>query len=393
LAHGCSLGRERGLRVITASLITVLASMGGIAQGAGGGASAPATPKLKDVICTAGCVGLRAPTAGGTVQVSGSNLVAVSKMSFPATGGGRTLTDVISVTETSASAKVPADAADGQVRVRDDFGHVSNFSPTSLDIRPQSELGSSGALTLLEAEVSPHKAFFYGVRAPSLTYVIGSSQQLNDLRVDVVDADGVIVRSFFPKDVPANSTQTQHWGGKTSAGKAAPTGSYSFRVSSAAGARASQASARRMAMSFQLYGFILPVRGPHDYGSAGARFGAPRSGHTHQGQDVLADCGTPLVAARGGRVQYAGYEGSAGNYIVIDGKATGRDFVYMHLRSPALFKEGQTVHTGQRIGDVGETGDATGCHLHFEMWSPPGWYEGGAPFDPLPYLKKWDSYS
>jgi murein DD-endopeptidase MepM/ murein hydrolase activator NlpD len=148
-----------------------------------------------------------------------------------------------------------------------------------------------------------------------------------------------------------------------------------------------------MAMSFQLYGFILPVRGPHDYGSAGARFGAPRSGHTHQGQDVLADCGTPLVAARGGRVQYAGYEGSAGNYIVIDGKATGRDFVYMHLRSPALFKEGQTVHTGQRIGDVGETGDATGCHLHFEMWSPPGWYEGGAPFDPLPYLKKWDSYS
>ena len=393
MAQGCSPGSQRGLRVITASVIGLLACMTGIAQAAGGGASAPATPKLKDVICTAGCVGLRAPTAGGTVQVSGSNLVAVSKMSFPATGGGRTLTDVTAASDTSASAKVPADAADGQVRVRDDFGNVSNLSPASLDIRPNSELGSSGALALLEAEATPHKAFFDGVKAPSLTYVIGSSQQLNDLRVDVVDANGVIVRSFFPKDVPANSSQTQRWGGKTSDGRAAPTGSYSFRVSSANGARASQAQSRRMATSFQLYGFILPVRGPHDYGSAGARFGAPRSGHTHQGQDVLADCGTPLVAARGGRVQYAGYEGSAGNYIVIDGKATSRDFVYMHLRAPALFKEGQTVHTGQRIGDVGETGDATGCHLHFEMWSPPGWYEGGSPFDPLPYLKKWDRYS
>jgi murein DD-endopeptidase MepM/ murein hydrolase activator NlpD len=390
LAQGCSPGRERGLRVITASVITVLACMGGIAQGAGGGASAPATPKLKDVICTTGCVGLRAPTAGGTVQVSGSNLVAVSKMSFPASGGGRTLTEVTSVTETSAYAKVPADAADGQVRVRDDFGHVSNLSPTSLDIRPQSELGSSGALSLLEAEVSPRKAFFDGVKAPSLTYVVGSSQQLNDLRIDVVDADGAIVRSFFPKDVPANSSQTQRWGGKTSQGKSAPNGSYTFRVSSTGGARASQTGPRRLAMSFQLYGYIFPVRGPHQYWDG---IGAPRAGHTHQGQDVGAACGTPLVAVRGGRVQYAGYQSAAGNYIVIDGMATGKDFVYMHLRAPALFKEGQTVRTGQRIGDVGETGDATGCHLHFEMWSAPGWYEGGQFLDPAPPLKRWDRYS
>ena len=46
-----------------------------------------------------------------------------------------------------------------------------------------------------------------------------------------------------------------------------------------------------------------------------------------------------------------------------------------------------------RSAIVGETGDAQGCHLHFEMWSPPGWYEGGSPFDPLPELEKWDRYS
>ena len=246
------------------------------------------------------------------------------------------MTEVTAATETSASAKVPADAADGQVRVRDDFGNVSNLSPAPLDIRPQSELGSSGALSMLEAEVSPHKAFFYGVRAPSLTYVIGSSQQLNDLRVDIVDADGVIVRSFFPKDVPANSSQTQRWGGKTSEGKAAPNGSYTFQVSSAGGARASQTRARRLAMSFQLYGYIFPVRGPHQYWDG---IGAPRAGHTHQGQDVGAACGTPLVAARGGRVQYAGYQ-SCGGELHRDRRQGDRQGLRLHAPARARALQG-----------------------------------------------------
>jgi murein DD-endopeptidase MepM/ murein hydrolase activator NlpD len=51
------------------------------------------------------------------------------------------------------------------------------------------------------------------------------------------------------------------------------------------------------------------------------------------------------------------------------------------------------VRTGQPIGFVGDTGDADGCHLHFEMWSGPGWYTGGSPFDPLPSLQAWDRVS
>jgi murein DD-endopeptidase MepM/ murein hydrolase activator NlpD len=123
------------------------------------------------------------------------------------------------------------------------------------------------------------------------------------------------------------------------------------------------------------------------------RFGAPRSGHTHQGQDTMAACGTPLVAARGGTVQFAGFEAAAGNYIVIDGKGTGFDFMYAHLEEPSPLHTGESVRTGQPIGVVGETGDATACHLHFEIWTAPGWYEGGSPIDPLPYLEKWDRYS
>ncbi len=71
----------------------------------------------------------------------------------------------------------------------------------------------------------------------------------------------------------------------------------------------------------------------------------------------------------------------------------GRDFLYAHLKKPASVKKGEKVKTGEQIGIVGQTGDATACHLHVEIWSPPGWYQGGKPFDPLPSLKDWDRWS
>jgi murein DD-endopeptidase MepM/ murein hydrolase activator NlpD len=132
---------------------------------------------------------------------------------------------------------------------------------------------------------------------------------------------------------------------------------------------------------------VFPVQGPHTYGDG---FGAPRSGHTHQGQDLLAACGTPVVSVMTGTVQYAGYQSAAGNYIVVDNDGTADDFVYMHLATPAYVKTDGVVAAGQQIGVVGETGDATGCHLHFEYWQGD-WFGGGQPIDPLPYLKAWDT--
>jgi murein DD-endopeptidase MepM/ murein hydrolase activator NlpD len=125
--------------------------------------------------------------------------------------------------------------------------------------------------------------------------------------------------------------------------------------------------------AFDLYDHIFPVRGKHDFGGAGARFGAGRSGHSHQGHDVFAECGTPMVAARGGRVKFKQFHAAAGNYVVIDGAGTDIDYAYMHLAEPTPFQVGDRVYTGQRIGSVGETGNARGCHLHFELWSGPGW--------------------
>ena len=74
---------------------------------------------------------------------------------------------------------------------------------------------------------------------------------------------------------------------------------------------------------------------------------------------------------------------------MIDNQGVGTDYVYMHLRDVALVKTGDRVLTGQPIGFVGQTGRATGCHLHFEIWTAPGWYSGGSPIDPLPTLRGW----
>ena len=268
-------------------------------------------------------------------------------------------------------------------------------SPTGT---PAAEAPSAGAISLVSAQTTPRKSFFYGFHNPSVRFSIASTQAQNDLQIDVVNAAGEVARSFYRNDVEPNVEVRIRWDGTTSEGRPARNGRYSFRIEAQGtappqpAARASTSSAP-LSLAFALYGYAFPVLGPHDFGGAEGRFGAARSGHTHEGQDTMAACGTPLVAARGGTVQYSGYQSAAGNYVVIDGKGTGFDFMYAHLAEPSPLQTGEQVRTGQPIGVVGDTGDATACHLHFEIWTAPGWYEGGSPIDPLPYLEKWDAYS
>jgi hypothetical protein len=134
----------------------------------------------------------------------------------------------------------------------------------------------------------------------------------------------------------------------------------------------------------------FPIAGPFDWGGEGSRFGAKRRGHTHQGQDLAAAEGTPVVAPRGGLVEAVQYQAEgAGHYVVLDGDDEDHDYVFMHLRSGSItVAEGDRVRTGQAIAEVGNTGSSSGPHLHFEIWVG-GWYAGGAPIDPLPLLQSW----
>ena len=129
----------------------------------------------------------------------------------------------------------------------------------------------------------------------------------------------------------------------------------------------------------------FPIRGRHTYGDG---LGANRG---HQGQDLMAKCGKPVVAAVGGRVRIVDYQGSgAGNYVVIKGKDRRYDYVYMHLLRKAKVSRGDRVSAGEKVGRVGSTGRSSACHLHFEMWTAPGWYRGGKVANPTPFLKDLD---
>lgn len=359
----------------------------------GGGTLAPGTPAISDVFCRRDCVGVLRPALGGLIEVTGTDLSASRSVSFPG-AEGRVLSPVIRPTESRLFARVPEGAEDGRIRVRGSFGSRSELSAAELDIRSRDELGSAGELTLLEGSVTPRKTYVFGTSPPTLRYVVASDQRANDLRIDVVDTSGRVVRSFFRDDVEANSTQSIRWDGRAQDKRPVGDGRYSFRIGGQTGGPAQRTDGvERGALTVAIHGYIFPIRGRHDYGSAGSRFGSARSGHSHQGHDVFADCGTPMVAARGGTVRYAGYESSAGYYVVIDGRGSGRDLAYMHLLRTPRVSTAQKVRTGQRIGEVGETGRAVGCHLHFEIWTAPGWYVGGAPIDPLPSLRRWDAYS
>jgi murein DD-endopeptidase MepM/ murein hydrolase activator NlpD len=135
---------------------------------------------------------------------------------------------------------------------------------------------------------------------------------------------------------------------------------------------------------------VFPVRGPFSFGGPDSRFGAPRSGHVHQGQDIAAAEGLPVVSPVAGSVYWVAYQaGGAGYYVVVRG-ADGRDYVFMHLEEGStIVQKGQPVRAGQQLGRVGSTGESSGPHLHFEIW-PDGWYAAGSePIDPLPQLQAW----
>jgi murein DD-endopeptidase MepM/ murein hydrolase activator NlpD len=133
------------------------------------------------------------------------------------------------------------------------------------------------------------------------------------------------------------------------------------------------------------------VQGPHGVRGSVGTYHAPRSGgRIHEGFDITAACGTELVAVRNGRVLQQGYDPVLyGNYLLIHGEGEARSYFYAHMPRPARVHKGERVWEGERVGAVGETGNARGlgCHLHFEI------HVHGAAVDPEAELRRWDRYS
>jgi murein DD-endopeptidase MepM/ murein hydrolase activator NlpD len=366
----------------------------------GGGVVYTPQPTVASVACLKNCASKHRIQGGSTAKISGQNLGGVVKVVFKGSGE-KTAAKTASVKTHSATAVVvgvPIDAQTGPVLALASGGVESEPSKPVRILPPpppetQAELSPAPGSSALETATSAARWYVGSQRGILFSYRLTGSAPTN-VEVNLIrQSDGVVVQTWPQTPIAPGEVRTVRWNGVIG-GAVQPEGRYAFRaiVHNGDVAQSSASADDAIRDAFELFGHIFPVRGRHNYGGAGARFGAARSGHSHQGQDVLASCGTKLVAAQGGTVKYAAYQSAAGYYIVIHG-ADGTDNAYMHLAQASPFTEGDKVYTGQQIGVVGDTGDATACHLHFEIWIPPGWYEGGKPIDPLSALQSWDAGS
>lgn len=138
-----------------------------------------------------------------------------------------------------------------------------------------------------------------------------------------------------------------------------------------------------------LPGGVFPVAGPHTYGDG---IGAARNGHTHQGQDITGAAGSPIVAPVAGTITVTSYQAHAAGYYVVEQANDGRSFFFAHCQKGSFGAEaGEVVSAGAPICRMGSTGDASGPHLHFEMWLG-GWrVDAKSRFvDPVAQLRAWD---
>ena len=125
-------------------------------------------------------------------------------------------------------------------------------------------------------------------------------------------------------------------------------------------------------------GWTLPARG-----RLSSRFGMRRHpvshrGKMHTGADIAASHGSPIRAAKGGRVLWAGWKKAYGNTIIVD-NGGGVTTLYAHASKLGV-RPGQPIASGQNIGNVGSTGFSTGPHLHFEV------RKNGRPVNPTQFL-------
>ena len=398
-------GRCLGALALAACASTPSAAAQG--TGSGGGGVYVSKPKVTKVSCVRRCATHKRAQGGSVLKIIGSGLASADEVVFHGSlGKGDDVTvHVNSGSDTRMNANVPIGAVTGPLTIATSEGGESKPTPPVAILPPPPPAPNpvlspvpgpqDAGAPAMETGTSRTRAFVGARRAVTFSFrVVGAPP--SSLSVELVRAsDGAAVMSWTPAPLVPGEVQSVSWDGRVDKVAAKP-GRYAFRLTAAAATGASMRSAQATDLerdAFDLYDHIFPVRGKHDFGGAGAQFGAGRSGHSHQGHDVFAECGTPMVAARGGRVKFKQYHAAAGNYVVIDGAGTDIDYAYMHLAEPTPFQAGDRVYTGQRIGSVGETGNARGCHLHFELWDAPGWYDGGKPFDPMPSLLAWDGWS
>lgn len=385
----------------TLVFLVVAAGLADGAIAASGGTGVELRPKITKIACAKKCSGKkrgRVARGGSTIRINGDDLNIASKVIFLGSPGSAddTVATVNTANRKRALVKVPADSASGRIVAVTANGIKSKASPY-VTVLPQAPVIGTPELKpvatgdrsiTLQAGTSTPRKVYLGAKelvrySLKLTGIEGAKVSIALTRQSTGET-----AAAWTIPAPNGQVVSVDWNGEAG-GKSAPPGRYAFSVAISSDV-ASLASVKRSSVvesrdAFDLHGFMFPVRGRHNFGQRAARFGGGRG---HQGQDVLARCGTKLVAARGGTVVESRFQSAAGNFIVIrpDSPEIG-DQAYMHMPRRSPFRKGDRVYTGQQIGQVGSTGRSSACHLHFEQWTGEIWRS--KPTDPLPSLRAW----
>jgi len=203
-------------------------------------------------------------------------------------------------------------------------------------------------------------------------------------------AEGMLVcqpEKFRAPSVERNSSKNQEFFGTLGPGLSA-TGSvktYIIKiVKKNSSSSASEKSGKKVESTFVDLPagdcLMMPVRGEISSLFGRRRHPTSRSWRFHSGIDIVARKGTPIQAARSGKVTFCGWKRGYGMVVILD-HGNGLETVYAHC-SRSLVKTGQQVNTGQKIANVGSTGVATGSHLHFEV------RRDGNVRNPMKYLSR-----
>ncbi len=345
-----------------------------IAANGPGGAEVPGQPVITAIACplqpASSCA------AGQQMTIEGSNLQSAEQVTFVGSSGSR---DNVVVKLSARAAQpeeiavtVPARAKSGAVRISGSIGTPAT-SPELVRI--------VAGLPATDEASDSKKLIAGGKREAHFSYHVASSAAAG-ARVEAVSGTtGKVVRKW---PLVKSGEGAVDWNGFIG-DEPAKSGTYVLRLNEPA-----SASAKIKAGSdtqFELAEGFFPIRGAHKLSSTPTQmFGGGRG---HQGSDHFAACGTPLAAWTSGVVQFNAFQGAAGNYVVVR-RANGESYAYMHMQERSPAKVGTKVFAGQRLGRLSDSGRASGCHLHIELWTAPGWYKGGKPYDSLPLMKRLD---
>ena len=218
------------------------------------------------------------------------------------------------------------------------------------------------------------------LRVTTATQALPAGSEIIIGRVDAGVRQGRITAADSGSDAASDPAARPPAPQELQAGEPAPgTTELPRRPAAVRAATASQVASSPMGA------YLFPVLGRHSYVDT---WGAPRAstGVPHQGTDIFADEGTPLVAVADGVLDRVGWNTIGGyRFWLFDDQ--GNSFYYAHLSAYSpLARDGARVQRGDVIGFMGHTGDAryTPTHLHFEVH--PG---NGAAVNPFAYLNAW----